>query len=279
MIAQGDGVSQLTLGGVNNDQMLPYPSATNKKLYYYNNLHDDSEWGSEIRNIFICDPAASFSLDNGYKTYAIVDTFSPYIQLPKENFKKFTDYLLKKYPYMSCADQVDGNNVCKAADRSCELIQKDFYNITLRFSDDLGFHIPPSSYLKTIDGQCHVLIIYYSGLQNIILGDVFLENYYTVYDYEDTTIGFNGWVETELPIEPPRPPRQSHTQFTIYIIVIGSLFVIGIAVALWYYCKNHKLNNRLTTQNLISGEDQFETKNVDGAQRRQTYHQDFTPDE
>jgi len=52
-----------------------------------------------------------------------------------------------------------------------------------------------------------VLIIYFSGLQNIILGDVFLENYYTVYDYEDTTIGFNGWVETELPIEPPRPPR------------------------------------------------------------------------
>lgn len=180
---------------------------------------------------------------------------------------------------MSCADQVDGNKVCKAADRSCELIQKDFYNISLRFSDDLGFHIPPSSYLKTIDGQCHVLIIYFSGLQNIILGDVFLENYYTVYDYEDTTIGFNGWVETELPIEPPRPPRQSHTQFTIYIIVIGSLFVIGIAVALWYYCKNHKLNNRLTTQNLISGEDHFETKNVDGAQRRQTYHQDFTPDE
>jgi hypothetical protein len=112
----------LSLGGVDTNQMLPYPSATDKKLYYYNNLRDDIEWGSEIRNIIVCDPAGFVSLDNRYKTYAKVDTFSPYIKLPKENFKYFTDYILKKYPYMSCADQVDGNKVCKAADRSCESI-------------------------------------------------------------------------------------------------------------------------------------------------------------
>ena len=152
MVAQGDGVSFLSLGGVDKDLMLPYPSATDKKLYYYENLHDDQEWGSEVRNILVCDPAGRVSLDDGYKTYAKVDTFSPYIQLPKDNFKHFTDYIEKKYPYMRCADQVDGNKVCKAADRTCESIQKDFYNITLRFNDSLGFHIPPSSYLKTING-------------------------------------------------------------------------------------------------------------------------------
>jgi hypothetical protein len=41
MVAQGDGVSFLSLGGVDKDLMLPYPSATDKKLYYYENLHDD----------------------------------------------------------------------------------------------------------------------------------------------------------------------------------------------------------------------------------------------
>ena len=87
MIAQGDGVSLLTLGGVDQNQMLPYPSATDKKIYFYENLHDDLEWGSEIRNVLVCDPSGWISLDNGYKTYAKVDTFSPYIQLPKENFK------------------------------------------------------------------------------------------------------------------------------------------------------------------------------------------------
>jgi hypothetical protein len=108
------------------------------------------------------------------------------------------------------------------------------------------------------------------------LGDVFLENYYTVYDYEDTSIGFNGWVETELSIEAPRPPRKSQTQFTIYIIVIGILFAIGITVSLCCYCKRNKLNDRLTTQNLITGDYQFQTKNK--ANRPHTYHQDFTPE-
>lgn len=147
--------------------------------------------------------------------------------------------------------------MCTAADKTCESLISNFYNITLRFNDSLGFHLPPTSYLKTINGNCHNLIIFSPRASSIILGDVFMENYYTVYDYEDTSIGFNGWVETELAIEPPRPPRKSHTEFTIYIIVIGSLFVIGIAVALWYYCKNTKLENRLTTQNLISGDDKY----------------------
>jgi hypothetical protein len=125
----------------------------------------------------------------------------------------------------------------------------------LRFNDSLGFHVPPSSYLKNINGHCHNLIIYNPLVSSIVLGDVFLENYYTVYDYADTTIGFNGWVETELSIEPPRPPRKSHTEFTIYIIVISVLFIIGIGIALWYYCRNTNLDNKLNEQNEISGDD------------------------
>lgn len=79
MIAQGDGTSKITLGGVDKDLMLPYPSEADKKIYYYENLHNDLEWGSEVRNVLVCDPAGRVSIDNGYKTYAKVDTFSPYI--------------------------------------------------------------------------------------------------------------------------------------------------------------------------------------------------------
>jgi hypothetical protein len=35
MIAQGDGVSKITLGGIDKDLMLPYPSTENKTIYYY----------------------------------------------------------------------------------------------------------------------------------------------------------------------------------------------------------------------------------------------------
>jgi hypothetical protein len=59
--------------------MLPFPSATDKKIYYYDNKRDNLEWGSEIRNILVCDSAGRVSIDNGYKIYAKVDTFSPYI--------------------------------------------------------------------------------------------------------------------------------------------------------------------------------------------------------
>lgn len=94
----------MTFGGVDKDLMLPYPTAEDKKLYYYENFHDDQEWGSEVRNVLVCDPNGRITLDNGYKTYAKVDSFSPYIQLPKENFKMYTDYVEKKYPDIKCND-------------------------------------------------------------------------------------------------------------------------------------------------------------------------------
>ena len=54
MVALGDGISKITLGGIDKDQMLPYPTAENKTVYYYKNIHDDSEWGAEMRNIYVC---------------------------------------------------------------------------------------------------------------------------------------------------------------------------------------------------------------------------------
>jgi len=79
MIAQGHGVSKIVLGGIDKDQMLPYPSAENKTIHYYENIHDEKEWGIEMRDVFVCDKSGQVSIDNGYITYASVDTFSPYI--------------------------------------------------------------------------------------------------------------------------------------------------------------------------------------------------------
>ncbi len=55
--------------------MLPYPTATNPRFYWYDNIHDKVEWGVEMRDILINDT----SLDNGFLTYAKVDSFMPFI--------------------------------------------------------------------------------------------------------------------------------------------------------------------------------------------------------
>jgi len=51
-------------------------------FYNYDNKYDNKEWGTELRNIYIGNHTHNFSIDSGKLTYAKVDTFSPYIQLP-----------------------------------------------------------------------------------------------------------------------------------------------------------------------------------------------------
>ena len=147
--AQLGQISRMTLGGIDESQMLPFPSANNKKFYNYDNKDDGKEWGTELRNIYIGNSTHNFSIDSGKLTYAKVDTFSPYIQLPIQNFKKYKEYLNKTHPEMICLGDYPIVSICYVPDQSCDAIIKNFQNITLRFNDTLGFHIPPKSYLRT----------------------------------------------------------------------------------------------------------------------------------
>jgi hypothetical protein len=90
MLANGEGAnSKMTFGGVDESLMLNFPSPTNKTFYYYQDRNNDKEWGTEIRNILIGNKTHNFSVDSGYLTYARVDTFSPFILLPWDNFDMY----------------------------------------------------------------------------------------------------------------------------------------------------------------------------------------------
>lgn len=90
----------------------------------------------------------------------------------------------------------------------------NYPNLTIRFNDSNGFVVPPKSYLKndkTASGipMCYNMIIGSSLYEDqVVLGDTFMENYLVIYDFENTTIGLNGWVVEDLPVEPPRPPHK-----------------------------------------------------------------------
>ena len=127
--------------------------------------------------------------------------------------------------------------------------------MTLRFNDTLGFHIPPTSYLKTEVTQggaitCYNMIMYSAVHKDIVLGDVFLENYYTVLDYDRELIGFNGWVQMDLPIEERRPSRKTTT---IIIIIITCALVLLAAIAAFIIIKrrNSKLAKNLDLYNQL----------------------------
>ena len=90
------------------------------------------------------------------------------------------------------------------------------------------------------------MIIYSSVYDSIVLGDVFLENYYTVYDFDNTTISFNGWVEENLVIEQTRKGKLG----TIIIVVLICVVLVGAGAGAVIIIKkrNHNLQMNLMKQ-------------------------------
>lgn len=82
-----------------------------------------------------------------------------------------------------------------------------------------------------------------------------MENYLVVYDFENTTIGFNGYVLGELIVEPERPPAEQPNSNTtlIAILVIGAIIAVGIAVATVVFIKkrNKRLQQNLSQYNKL----------------------------
>jgi hypothetical protein len=204
MRAQAKEKSRLVFGGVDPANMLPYPSKEKPEFYWYDNIHDDKEWGTEMRNMYIGDTP----LDSGVRTYARIDPLQQFIQVSKGYYQKYMEYMKANHTEMECIDGIIGFGICKTTNKSCESIIGNYTNITLRFNDSKAFVIPPKSYLYnevTASGIniCYSLIVgRYDLGESVILGDIFMENYHVVVDFDNTTIGINGWVIDDLPVEP-----------------------------------------------------------------------------
>lgn len=134
MASMNTGVSRIVFGGYDTRNMMPFPSASNPKFYWYDNVHDDKEWGVEMRNILINET----SIDSGFLTYAKIDSFMPFIQLTPAFFRNYANYMNTTHPEMRCQDFL-GFGICSATNITCDKIVQNYSNITIRFNDSYGF--------------------------------------------------------------------------------------------------------------------------------------------
>lgn len=133
----------------------------------------------------------------------------------------------------------------------------NYPNITIRFNDSNGFVVPPTSYLKDDSTAQGVPICYNMVIGNflqgnkIVLGDVFMENYQVLYDYGNTTIGFNGWILQDLPVEPSRRNSSTATMLAVILGVGGGLIVIFIVAIVCVRRRNARLGSKLDQYNQL----------------------------
>jgi len=108
----------------------------------------------------------------------------------------------------------------------------NYTNITIRFTDDKAFVVPPSAYLqddRTSNGipMCQNMIMgsnFTSGIA--YLGSTFLENYLVVYDFLNDRIGLNGFVIKDQPVVPPKGDDAGGSSPTLAIV----LSIIGVVL-------------------------------------------------
>jgi hypothetical protein len=257
MNSNNKGKSKLTFGGWDPAQLHPYPTKDAPKVYWYDNKYDEKEWGTELRNILF----DGVALDGGNLTYARIDSFSNYIVLPPDYYNNFFLYMQANHSEMDCLSSVVGIGQCRATNMTCAQVQakSNYTNMTFRFNDTNAFLVPPSSYLKddtTPNGipMCYHMVVGSSLYGNTaILGDTFMENYLVVYDFENTTIGLNGHILGDQPIEPPRPPYQPPKDNTtlILVIVIIVIALLAVGVAGFIIIRRRKIRSGLDQYNQL----------------------------
>lgn len=168
--------------------------------------------------------------------------------MPAFEFGKFATHFQTKYKDVTCLlDEAHGNCYFFGP---CAAREKEFSPFILQLADTKGFSIPASSYLidkKTQQGQDGCLIgVQRSKDNDFVLGEVFIQNYYTVLDFENKRVGFNGDLFVEgLPL------KKFPLWAIIVIAVAGAGIVLAIAICVVVRHRNKNLKSKLGEYNEI----------------------------
>ena len=163
--------------------------------------------------------------------YAIIDSGTRFIYMSGLDYKNFTTQLRssgKQAQTLNCDDQP----YCYSDDAKCKGLERDLDDLVIQI-DGTDYSIPSYGYLlENFDGhECAVAVSYLGFLgDQYVLGDTFIRNFYTSFNYEDMTVSFGRNSDGPVSFEP------TLNWWQILLICIGGLLlIILIALGIRYY--------------------------------------------
>ena len=119
--------------------------------------------------------------------YAILDTGTSLIYMGNSDYQLFKEHVMEVAPDMDCS-----GIYCKSSKHTCDFYTPVLQPLTIQLGDN-HYKIPPEGYTFSGDNVkkylCTVAISFNDDKQGIfILGDTFLRNFVSIFDYNDNSI-------------------------------------------------------------------------------------------
>lgn len=170
--------------------------------------------------------------------YAILDTGTSLMYIGKSDYYNFLDKLLSAVPDFDCVSRV----YCYTTKNTCDVYTPKMSSLMIQLQENY-YTLPPAAYTYSTTGsfgrkQCTVAISYSDDSTGIyILGDTFLRNFVTTFDYDNGEIrlAINKNAPSGITIE------YKMSGWKIFLIIVGCLAAVALLICLIVcLCKRHK---------------------------------------
>eukprot|EP00871_Galdieria_phlegrea_P000621 jgi/Galph1/155/GphlegSOOS_G4931.1 len=191
---------------------------------------------------------------------AIVDTGTTLVYLPSAVVQSLVTYFNKHYP-----NSIWNGSSSILIDSLSKSYISSLPNVVIALKNSVNVSIPPQSYMVPVGGGNYMFGIQSSGGQSAILGDVLLQNYYTVFDRVNSRIGFGNAVNVKN-INLSNVPGAGNITLTspstsvtlptygIVLIVVGAVVAAGLLVMVVVLLVRRRRKNIPTDTNFFGSQ-------------------------